>query len=177
MSQPIAINCYTLAKDLFYEGMREISRESYGKTARRAVLFLTIAWLALAVVTLLLRQNPVYIAFEFLILFIIALWLTVFFPRYKAKRAWNQMESKYGIEMERTITVFEDRLEISAAGTLTIVQLKDVSRQVETERLFVLITEERVGVIFVKDAFETGDCSTIKGQIDLVRKAWELYKK
>ncbi len=162
MSKPFAINRFTLTKPLFLEGYAIISKKQYGRASAIAIGALTLAWIALAVVTIALGQSPLFILLEFAVIFAAALWILFFFPRHKAKRAWNKMEERYGEDLERTAEFYEGRLIIRASDYETIIAYDTLERLYETPNLIVLVNEDKVGVMLLKEGFIAGSEAKVK---------------
>ena len=156
MTEPIAINRYELTKKLFDEGIEKVTSEQYGKFAKRGVLILAAAWLILAAVTLIMRQNPIYIAVEFVIVLLAALWLSVYLPSRKKRSAWKKIKERCGDDLERTSTVYDDRIDISAAGNITTIRVENIVQTMTTDRLLILITSDRAGVLLKRNSFIKG---------------------
>ena len=159
--EPVAENRYTLTKELFTEGMRQVIAENYGKTAKRAVLALLAAWIVLAVVTIVLRQSPVYIAVEAVVLALAALWVSVYIPRAKARAAWKKLSALYGGDLERTTRFYEDRLVVDAADREVALKYDEISRGLRSDRLLILIAANKTGILVKRDAFLSGKEETV----------------
>lgn len=157
MMEPLAENCYTLTKPLFYEGMRPVLRQGYGKAVRWAVLALAAAWIALTAATLILKQSPAYLAAEASILGLAILWLMVYMPWHKARSAWKKMEERYGAYMERTTCFYDDHLTVCAAGREVTVPYEQIAKKLQTDHLLILIAQDQTGVLIKRDAFRKGN--------------------
>lgn len=161
----LAENRFTITKSLFFEGMRRVSRENYGKFARRAVAFLGLMWLILAAVTLWQHQSLVFVGAELLVVCLVGLWITVFLPRSKAKRAFNRLENQ-SRGLERTTRFYPDRLEIDAGGTQTVVSYAEIRQILEAKRLLILVTADKTGVLLKRDGFLLGSEEDIRRLIE-----------
>lgn len=165
MEPTIAENRYTLTKSLFYEGMSRVMQQSYGKTANRAVLGLLAAWIVLAAATVILKQSPVYIAVEAVVLSLAALWIKVYMPRHKARTAWKKLEAAYGTDMERTTRFYEDRLTVHAAEREVTVAYEEIVRKLSSDHLLILISTDKTGILVKRDAFTKGSEEEVLTQI------------
>lgn len=165
----LAENRFTITKNLFYEGMLRVSAESYGKLAKKAVAFLAVAWLVLAAVTLWQRQNPLYVAMEFVVMCLAALWICVVLPRSKAKRAFRSLEAKYGDELERVTRFYEERLEVEASGQQTVVFYSEIQQVLRSKRLLVLVAEDKTGILLKLDGFTSGGEKAVRELIENAR--------
>lgn len=163
--EPIAENRITITKSLFYEGMLRVSAEHYGKLAKKAILFLGAVWLLLTAVTVWLQQSLVYVAAELVILCLIALWIGVYMPRNKAKKAFRAMEGKYGADLDRVTRFYEDRLEVEAAGQRTAVFYSEIARILPSKRLLVLVTADKTGILLALDGFTPGGEAILRERI------------
>lgn len=163
--KPIAENHFSITKELFYEGMLRISRDSYGKAARKYSLVFLAIWAAMAAFLLFtggtIGQTLVYL----IIVGAIILWLNVLAPRNHAKTAWETLVRRYGTDMERQVTFYKDHLEVGgdcAERSVTYQQILEVQ---ESKHLYVLISVDKVGVMVAKDGFSYGDWDEIHALI------------
>lgn len=156
MSEPIAVNSYTLTKDLFHEGMKCVSKENYGKFAKKVVLVVLAAWLVMAVLTVVLGQGYSLLLGESVVTAFVIVWVTVYLPWDKRRRGWKRMEEQYGADMERTTEFYADSFTVHAAGREITVPYAEVEEQLEGERLRVLLTENGTGIMLKKDSFTSG---------------------
>lgn len=165
MEQKIAENRYALTKSLFYEGMGCVMQQTYGKTANRAVLGLLAAWVVLAAATAILKQSPVYIAVEAVVLSLAALWIKVYMPRHKARAAWKKLEARYGADMERTTRFYADHLTVCAAEREVTVAYEEIVQKLTSEHLLILVSTDKTGVLVKRDSFITGSEGEVLAQI------------
>lgn len=166
MNGALATNDYILDKKLFYEGVAKVQNARIGKFSRNAVLFLGIAWAVMAVVTLVMNQSPLFLVLEFAVVFVAALWILFYLPRYKASKAWKAMASRCGDDLRRQTGFYDDHLEICAAGEVTTVDYDEIVQTLDTERLWILITNRRVGVMIKKDSFTGGSLETARSLVE-----------
>ena len=162
----LAENRFTITKSLFYEGMLLVSAQSYGKMAKKAVLFLFAAWIALTVVTLWRHQSVGYIVIEFIVSCLAALWIAVYMPRRKAKRAFKALEDKCGDNMERITRFYDDRLEVEASERRTVVFYSEIAQVLRSKRLLVLVAEDQTGILLGLDGFTRGDETAVRELIE-----------
>lgn len=164
----LAENRFTITKSLFYEGMLRVSTDSYGKLAKKAVIFLGIAWLVLTAVTLWKDQNLGYVIIELIVLCLVALWIYIFLPRSKAAGAFKKMEAKCGGDLERVIRFYGDRLEVEISGCQTVVFYSEISQILCSKRLLVLVTEGKTGILLKLDCFTHGSEAIVR---ELIKNA------
>lgn len=161
----LAENRFVLTESLFMEGLQCISRETYGKTAKKCSMALILMWVVLSAVLLLiggtLFQCFVYLA---AILFF-CLWLNVLAPRKNAKKSWDALLNRCGEDSERVTCFYEDRLEIDAGGTLKTIPYGDIEKIRQTKQLFLLVCKDKVGVMVAKDGFVSGSAEVIANLI------------
>lgn len=166
--KPIAENRFSITKQLFYEGMLRISKDSYGKAAIKYSFIFVAIWVAMAAF-LLFTGGTIGQALVYLLLVgVIILWLNVFAPRSHAKKGWNALVSRYGSAMERRVRFYKDHLEVDgdcAAKTVTYQEILEIK---ESKHLYVLICVDKVGVMVAKDGFAYGDFDEIQS---LIREA------
>lgn len=166
----LAENSFTITKSLFLEGMMRTLRESLGKSIRKAILFLVIAWAILAAVTVYLKANVIYIGVEAVVMAIVVLYLWVLLPRGRAKRAYQRFADKCGMRFERVTRFYEDRLVIDAADAQTVIPYDEIRQILHTKRLLVLVKEDRTGVLLARSGFTTGDVDAVTRLINNVRE-------
>ena len=156
MNEPVAINQFTLTKELFYEGNKRTSKETYSRFALRMVLIMTGAWVVIAVVTLLTRPSIVFLAFEALVLILASLWVAVYTPWRKRKKAYNAFLELYGEDPERTTVFYNDRLVVNPEGREITVPYAEIAKTLTTERLLIFITNANKGILVSRDGFLKG---------------------
>lgn len=163
--QPIAINSFTITKSLFYEGMLRVSRESYGKFARKALLVLAGLWIVLLFITLIADGN-IFPALGYLAVMVFAgIWICVIMPRNNAKRAFAKLAAQSG-DLERTTCFYEDHLQITAESSITTIEYLQVSQILISKRLLILTCEDKRGVLLLLSGFSVGDAQTVRSQIE-----------
>lgn len=162
-----AENRFAITKSLFYEGMLLVSAQSYGKLAKKAVLFLCAAWIALTAATLWQRQSIGYIVIEFIVLCLVALWIAVYMPRRKAKRAFQALEDKYGDNMERVTRFYDERLEVETSERKTVIFYWEIAQILRSKHLLVLVAEDKTGILLKLDGFTRGDEAAVR---ELIKK-------
>ncbi len=149
-----AENKITVTKSLFIEGMLRICRDSYGKTARRAVLVLAGLWVALLIFTLAVKGDLLQTTGILALVVFVSLWLLVLMPRSNAKRAWKAQEARYGSTMDRTAYFYEDHLVIQGDCVEKTVEYGRIRQIQRSKNLMILITTDKVGVMLALDGFE-----------------------
>ena len=164
--EPLAENRFTTTKELFYEGMLRVTRESYGPFTKKTMLVLAAAWAVLAVVTLLGSGSLSYAVVELVVVVLIGVWLSVFVPRNKARRAWAAMENRSGGDLERVTRFYPSYLETDNGMEEITVFYENIRQILETEHLLVLLSVEKVGVLVARDGFVSGDTATVQTLIE-----------
>ena len=160
--EKIAENQFTITKPLFMEGMLRISKDGYGKSARKAMLLVLGLWTAFSIYTLAVKGDLV-ICLEFLILLCVAgLWLCVGMPRSNAKRLWKGLEGKYGCDLQRTTSFFSDHFEILGDGVEKHIAYEEVIQIKQSRRLLILVCEDKTGVLLALDGFRQGNVNDVK---------------
>ena len=163
--EPLAENRFTITKELFYEGMLRVTRESYGPFIKKIMLVLAAAWAVLAVVTLLGSGSLSYAVVELVVVVLIGVWLSVFVPRNKARRAWAAMENRSGGDLERVTRFYPSYLEADNASEEITVFYEDIRQILQSEHLLVLLSVEKVGVLVARDGFVSGDAVAVQALI------------
>ena len=164
--EPLAENRFTITKELFYEGMLRVIKESYDPFKKRIILVLAIAWAVLAAFTLFQRGSLFYAAAELGVVGFIGVWLSVFVPRNKARRAWAALEARSGAGLERITRFYPSYLEADNGIEEITVFYADIRQILQTERLLVLLSVEKVGILVARDGFVSGDAAFVQALIE-----------
>ena len=163
--EPLAENRFTITKELFYEGMLRVIKESYDPFKKKILLVLAAAWAILAAVTLMGSGSLSYAVMEFVVVVFIGVWLSVFVPRNKARRAWAAMENRGG-DLERITRFYSSYLEADNGMEEITVFYEDIRQILQTKHLLILLNTERVGVLVARDGFVSGDAATVQALIE-----------
>ena len=162
----LAENRFTITKELFYEGMLRVIKESYGPFTKRIMLVLAAAWAVLAAVTLMGSGSLSYAVAEFVVVVFIGIWLSVFVPRNKARRAWSALENRSGTDLERVTRFYPNYLEADNGVEEITVFYEDIRQILQSEHLLVLLSVEKVGVLVARDGFVSGDTAAVQALIE-----------
>lgn len=172
--EPLAINSFTITKSLFYEGMLRVSRESYGKFARKALLVLAGLWLVLLVITLVADGNIFQTLGYLAVMAFAGIWICVIMPRNNAKRAFAKLTAQSGV-LERTTCFYEDHLQITAENSITTIEYLQVSQILTSKRLLILTCEDKRGILLLLNGFSVGDAQTIRSLIEQNKRKEQDY--
>ena len=164
--EPLAENRFTITKELFYEGMLRVTKESYGPFVKKVLLVLAAAWAILAAFTLLNSGSLFFAAAELGVVGFIGVWLNVFVPRNKARRAWAAMENRGGADLERVTRFYPDYLEADNGMEEITVFYEDIREILHSEHLLVLLSVERKGILVARDGFVSGDTAAVQALIE-----------
>ena len=162
----LAENRFTITKELFYEGMLRVIKESYDPFVKKIMLVLAVAWAVLAAVTLMGSGSLSYMVVELVVVVSIGVWLCVFVPRNKARRAWTALENRCGADLERVTRFYPSYLEADNGIEEITVFYEDIRQILETEHLLVLLSVEKVGVLVARDGFVSGDAAAVQALIE-----------
>lgn len=163
-----AVCSYTLTEKLFRNGMRRVNRDTYGPTVKKALIVLALLWAVLAGVTVYSGGNPIFALAELLVLAAAGWTIAVSIPKGRVKRAWAAMQERSGGSMDRTVTLYDDRLEVAPVGM--VVSCGDVKKTYETADLLILITADNAGILVPKSGFTKGGAETVLKLLDQGRK-------
>ena len=163
--EPLAENRFTITKELFYEGMLRVVKESYDPFRKKIILVLAAAWAILAAATVFMRGSLSYAVVELVVVVLIGVWLSVLVPRNKARRAWAALESRGG-DLERVTRFYPDCLEADNGSEEITVFYEDIRQILQSEHLLVLLSVEKVGVLVARDGFITGDTAAVQALIE-----------
>lgn len=164
--EPLAENRFTITKELFYEGMLRVIRESFDPFRKKILLVLAVAWAVLAAVTLLGSGSLSYAVAELVVVVFIGIWLSVFVPRNRARRAWAALEARSGVDLERITRFYPGYLEADNGMEEITVFYGDIRQILQSEHLLVLLSVEKVGVLVARDGFVSGDAATVQALIE-----------
>lgn len=166
--KPIAENRFSITKELFYEGMLSISKDSYGKAARKYSLVFVVIWVVLSAFLLYTGGTPVQVGVYLFMLCVILVWLNILAPRNHTGKAWEALQRRYGTDMERRVRFYWDHLEVDGDCAEKSVPYREVLEIKESRRLYVLLCADKVGVMVAKEGFTSGGWDEI---LDLIREA------
>ncbi len=166
----LAKNQITVTKSLFLEANLRISREGYGRSARRSMLIFLGLWAAFLVYTIWIQGNLLQTVGLLGLIGLIWLWLCVYLPRSHAKKAWKAQQAHYGAAIARTTEFYDDHLWVSGEGVDTTIAYADVLEIQQSRRLLILICREQVGVILDLNGFSIGSADTVKALINHANK-------
>lgn len=158
----LAENRFTVTKELFCEGMRRVSRESYGKLAGKAMLVLSGIWLVLILATLYFGGRPAHALLELVILALLGIWLCELSPRNHARRAFRALSDRCGEDMERVTRFYRDHLELEGAGANKSVPYTHIDKILQTKHLLVLTCMDKAGILVTLDGFTDGSAEEVR---------------
>ena len=164
--EPLAENRFTITKELFYEGMLRVIKESYDPVIKKIMLVLAVAWAVLAAFTLVRRGSLLYMVIEFVVVVLIGVWLAVFVPRNKARRAWAALENRCGADLERVTRFYPSYLEADNGIEEITVFYEDIRQILQSDHLLVLLSADKVGVLVARDGFTTGNAAATQELIE-----------
>ena len=164
--QPIAENSFTITKALFYEGMLRVSRENYGKFAKKALLVLAGLWVILLIITLSTGGAFPQALGYLVILAFAGIWICVVMPRSNAKRAFRKLLAQSDGDLHRRTHFYEDHLVI---GEDTAIDYSQVTQILTSRHLLILICEDRRGILLLMEGFTVGNAMLVRSQIEEVR--------
>ncbi len=163
-------NRITVNKSLFLEGMLRISRDGYGKAARKAMLVFLAVWAAFLVFTIAIQGDILQTAAFLGLIGLIGLWLCVVMPRSNAKKAWKAQEARFGSNMLRLTRFFEDHLTISGDGIEKTVAYENVREIKYSKNLMILVCEDNIGVMLALEGFQNGSAAQVESQINTYKE-------
>lgn len=158
-----AENLYTVTEELFRESMGLVVKKNYAPATRKLIIGLAVVWALLAVITWRLGGRIIFILTEAFVIGVGCLWIGVIAPRRRVNSFWENIKRRSDTQ-ERHTRFYEDRLEVEP-GSL-IVNYEDVMEVLESEHMFVLETNEGVGIMICKDAFTKGDWPTVQSLLN-----------
>ncbi len=163
--QPLAENQITVTKKLFMEGMLRLSRDGYGRSARRAMVLFALVWVAMAVYTLAAGGQLWQTFVPLGMVCLIGLWLCVLLPRSNARRAWRAQQARFGSPMTRTTRLYADHLTVQGDGVEKTVAYGDIRQIRYSRHLMLLVCADNLGVMLTRDGFRSGTAAQAEALI------------
>ena len=161
MNESIAENRYTLTKALFDEGMKRVSKENYAGFAKKVTWIVLAAWLIMAVLTVVLGQGYSLLLIESVVTAAVLLWINLYLPWDKRRRAWKTLSEQVGETSERTIRFTESGFTIETESRELSADYAEVQSVLETDRLYILLLENGTGILVDKQGFTVGHWADI----------------
>ncbi len=161
MNKLLAESCFTLTKELFDEGMRQVIRAGSGLSRMLLAIGLAMVWLVLLICSLVLGEGLAIAGMELLVVVLAAVWALVWVPSRKARRAWQALETKGAAETERITRFFEDFFEVDVSGQLTRISYDELKNILTTKNLLIFLTNRGTGVMVKRDSFILGSESDV----------------
>lgn len=149
----LAENRTVINKKRFREGMLRISRDSYGKAAKKSMLIFLGVWLLFVAVTLMSGGSILMTLGGLALVGLIGLWICVYLPRYNAGRFRKAQEAKYGSVMERLTRFYPDQLTVTGDGVEKTISYTEIADIKESRHLLVLICQSNAGILLEKSGF------------------------
>lgn len=163
-------NSFDMTKSLFLEGMALLSRDSFGKDAKKASLVFLLVWAITSILLMLIGGTIVQALIYLVIILLFCFWFNVMLPRQNAKKAWTALVNRCGTDMQRITRFYEDHLEIHTGGTVKAIPYTDILDIKQSKRLLVLACVNKMGVMVTRSGFTTGSAGDISA---LLRRAAE----
>lgn len=152
----LAENQFILHKKLFIEGMLRISKNSYGRFARRSMAILLGLWCVLLLFAILFHGDLTHCLLLLVFLALIGWWLCRYMPRHNARRAYRILVNKHGTDPRRITRFYEDHLEVGEDAPTTI-PYENVLALYRCRHLLILLCENNQGVLLSRDGFTLGN--------------------
>ena len=170
MREPMAENRFLLTKALFTEGMLRVWQDSGARSVKKLMALLGLLWLALAAVTLWQGGGPAMPLTELLVLVLVILWMAIFLPRSKTRRAYRDLEARGAADTERITRFYEDHLEVETPGTQTSLAYDHISRILPGKNLLILVSVDKTGILIKRDSYLFGSEEEILRRIREVKE-------
>jgi hypothetical protein len=72
------------------------------------------------------------------------------------------LEEKYGCNLHRTTTFYQDHFEILGEGVERQIAYHEITQVLQSKRLLILICEDKTGVLLALDGFCQGNVNDVK---------------
>lgn len=160
-----AENRFSITKELFFEGMLRVSRNSYGKYSLKAAGLFFCIWLVLLAVTLLTGGSMGTVIFSLGVVLLVSFWICIWTPRSYAKKAWKKQQNTYGEAMKRITRFYDDHLEIQGDCPEKSVDYTEIRHVLFSKNLLILVCRDKMGIILSLKGFTLGDTDTVRDLI------------
>lgn len=161
----LAENRFNLTKSLFMEGMAQVSRHSNKKLKKQIALLLLLLWAVMSALLLLIGSSPVQVLIYLVVFLILGFWFNVQMPKNHAKKAWDSLVYRCGENPERATRFYSDHLEIESGESVKSVLYSEISVILQTDRLVVLICQDKMGILVPKSGFILGSPDDIQALV------------
>jgi hypothetical protein len=164
-----AENRFSITKELFFEGMLRVSRNSYGKYSLKAAGLFFCIWLVLLIITLLTGGSMGTVIFSLGVVLLVSFWICIWTPRSYAKKAWKKQQNTYGEAMKRITRFYDDHLEIRGdcpEKTVTYDNIKEIK---ESKNLILLVCYDKMGILLSQTGFTQGNVDIVRELIEKAR--------
>lgn len=165
MNKPIAECTFVLSKSLFREGVRCTQKDTLANTMRWILPTLAGLWLAITVFSVSGGGGIGLALWELVILAVLLLYITVWLPDSRAKRAWDRLEAKGQADTERRILFFSDHLEVDFPEHHTEMDYAEVVKALKSSNLLILIGSDRTGILIKKENLTGCTCEQLLQKI------------
>ena len=165
----LAENQFTITKKLFYEGSILISRDSYGKFAKKVTFVLLGIWLVLFVITLIAKANVLLTLVESVLVTFLCVWINVLMPRSRAKSTFKTLQRQG--DLTRIIRFYANHLEAESDNRHEKIPYDQVDDILQSRNLLILVCKDSVGVMLALDGFTVGDAKKVRSIIPYQAKS------
>ena len=159
----LAENRFTITKKLLYEGSRLLSRDGYGKFAKKVTLVLIGIWLVLFVIALITKSDPMIALGELVLVAFLCVWINLLLPRSRAKSTFKGLQQQG--ELTRTVRFYANYMEAESENRREKITYDQVENILQGKNLLILICNNGVGVMLALDGFTVGDAKKVRSII------------
>lgn len=165
MNKTIGKCTFVLSKPLFLEGVRCTQRDTLAGTMRWLLPVLAGLWLMITVYSVSGGSGIGLALWELGVMAFLLVYITVWFPNSRAKRAWNALEAKGQADTERSILFFEDHLEVDFSEHHTEMDYAEIVKALKSKNLLILIGSDRTGIMIKKEDLTGCTCEQLLEKI------------
>ena len=159
----LAENRFTITQKLLYEGRLLISRDGYGKFAKKVTLVLIGIWLVLFAAALITKSNPMLALGELLLVAFLCVWINVLLPRSRAKSTFKGLQQQG--DLTRIVRFYANYMEAESENRHEKITYDQVENILQGRNLMILICNDGVGVMLALDGFTVGDAKKVRSLI------------
>lgn len=159
----IAENTTEITRALFDEAMAVVG--TYRSFAWKCVGFLAAVWALLLLFTMNMGLGLSFAVRELIVLVPVGIWILVFLPKSRNKRAYASMLRKYNGNPRRTVLFGNDCCVVEADGMSLRIPYGEIAQVRQTRHLLVVTCYDNTGFFLSLDGFTKGSLETVQRKL------------
>ena len=130
MTEILAENRYTLTKGLFLQGMLKTQYGNNRKVYMGTLTIISAAWLFLLYIAVSKGQGYPEFIMESIAAALACLYILYLQPKNAAKKNYEKLCERYDQQMERTIRLYEDHLQVKTMKDELDIAYEEIEKMV-----------------------------------------------